>query len=686
MRILAIVLLATLGAAPGSSVSAQDPQPVDSKIQIQVDVNGRAIDDSTAARTKKKTDWIELRSRNFVVVGDANLDDIRLAASEAELFRDRFAQLFPRAKELSSVPTRIVVFRDKQSLKQFGPLDEAGASSDQPYFRQNSDINYLVLTSGNHLSHDIMRGLVREFVRDSINPVPLWFQEALGEYFTSFKIGRLGNDRVVKMGLDEYKQKLNEKQLMPLSFLFTVSPDDFDAMNPDTKKFFVSESCSLFEYLLQNRRITATLKMINDMADGKPVAQSFRNAFKLSLPIFEENFRRDIKVSKMKGWRVTFTGLSLDPNKRIILILWGRGTLKLPVNFDTIRAQMEILPVRLLTEAQTETYRGDLLFHSNRLDDAESHLRHAIELDGSLSAAYASLGAVKSEQQDYASAQDFIDKALRADPENYLSYYYDAALIRRQARESGVNASDDALKEMSAALTRSVKIAPEFVETTELLAETQRIMHGDLSASTKLLLTGLKRAPGRESLLMEMAKTAAEAGQKPTAGWILQRLILSVSADDRMKQEARDFLNQLNLTPEQRTEVGGITVGDSGNDAVQGFSVRLVSKDDRKRLAKIEKAQNPGKVVRGRITKVDCSKGMTIYIRIGTPGIDERIENLHSDTPERIDWVTDNGETIEFIACGETKIGGSAAITYTPKRKGLMMGEPMVVEMLRLPE
>jgi hypothetical protein len=219
-----------------------------------------------------------------------------------------------------------------------------------------------------------------------------------------------------------------------------------------------------------------------------------------------------------------------------------------------------------------------------------------------------------------------------------------------------------------------------------LLAETQRLAHGDLNASARLLLDGLKRAPGRESLLLEMAKTAAEGGQKPTAGWILQRLIFSGSADNRMKEEARVLLNQLGLTAEQRAAFGGIAGGDSGNDAEQGFTIRLVSKDDRKDLAKTARAQAPGKVVRGAITKVECTKGMTIYIKLGTRGVDERIENLHTDTPERVDWVADNGEAINFIACGETPIRGSVAITYKPKRKGLMMGEPLVVEMLRMAE
>jgi hypothetical protein len=71
---------------------------------------------------------------------------------------------------------------------------------------------------------------------------------------------------------------------------------------------------------------------------------------------------------------------------------------------------------------------------------------------------------------------------------------------------------------------------------------------------------------------------------------------------------------------------------------------------------------------------------------MGTRGADERIENLHTDTPERVDWVTDTGQTLNFIGCGVTPIRGLVAITYRPARKGLTMGEPVVVEILNLPE
>src|SRR5262249_43328935 len=86
------------------------------------------------------------------------------------------------------------------------------------------------------------------------------------------------------------------------------------------------------------------------------------------------------------------------------------------------------------------------------------------------------------------------------------------------------------------------------------------------------------------------------------------------------------------------------------------------------------------KVVRGRLTDVQCKNGLTLYLQIGTSQIDQRIENLHSDSPANIDWVNDSGEEVEAVKCEKPRIARLVSIAYKPKRKGLMMGEPVFVE------
>ena len=106
---------------------------------------------------------------------------------------------------------------------------------------------------------------------------------------------------------------------------------------------------------------------------------------------------------------------------------------------------------------------------------------------------------------------------------------------------------------------------------------------------------------------------------------------------------------------------------------------KVFSKEDIKAAAAVDKET---KIVRGRMIEVACSKGLTIYLRIGTPNIDERVENLHADIPN-VEWLSDTGETLDAMKCEKVPGQPEVAITYKPKRKGLMMGEPLIVEFCR---
>jgi hypothetical protein len=84
------------------------------------------------------------------------------------------------------------------------------------------------------------------------------------------------------------------------------------------------------------------------------------------------------------------------------------------------------------------------------------------------------------------------------------------------------------------------------------------------------------------------------------------------------------------------------------------------------------------------LTNVVCTKGLTLHILMGTPGADERTENVYAESVDDIDWVTDTGDEIRPVACGSTH--RRVAVTYLPQRKGLRMGIATVVQFITLPE
>lgn len=259
-----------------------------------------------------------------------------------------------------------------------------------------------------------------------------------------------------------------------------------------------------------------------------------------------------------------------------------------------------------------------------------------------------------------------------------MGYYYTAWTITDEAISAGIPVSTPQLYDMQAALRDAVDIAPEFVPAAEMLAETQLLLRQDLAASVKLLVKTLQRSPGRESLLMLLARVSSAAGDKASAGWMLQHVIASGGTSAKLRSDARVLLSELNLTTAQKTAFGDFQINDSA-ESNRRIDARSLTRAGIKALSRGDKDIQ---VVRGFLTEVQCSKGLTLYIRVGVRDMDERVENLHTDSPGNVEWLTDTGETLDAVKCEKRPVS-PVAISYKPKRKGLTIGEPLTVEFCR---
>jgi hypothetical protein len=65
----------------------------------------------TPQSVSAKDDWLQVRSKNFYLIGNASEKDIRKVATKLEQFRETFRQVFARAKLDAPIPTNVVVFK-----------------------------------------------------------------------------------------------------------------------------------------------------------------------------------------------------------------------------------------------------------------------------------------------------------------------------------------------------------------------------------------------------------------------------------------------------------------------------------------------------------------------------------------------------------------------------------------------
>src|SRR6266446_7260562 len=143
-----------------------------------------------------KDTWTSVRSKNFLLVGNASEKEIRQVGVRLEQFREVFSKLFTKVNFSSPVPTTVVVFKSDSSYRPFKPnANTAG------YFQAGPDVNYITLTTEVHGEQDPFNVIFHEYthllVNNTVGNVPVWFNEGLAEYYSTFSIS---DDKKIVLG------------------------------------------------------------------------------------------------------------------------------------------------------------------------------------------------------------------------------------------------------------------------------------------------------------------------------------------------------------------------------------------------------------------------------------------------------------------------------------------------------
>src|SRR5207248_2732656 len=336
-----------------------------------------------------KDTWTSVRSQNFFLVGNVSEEEIRQVATRLEQFRDVFIRLFSRAKFTSPVPTTVIVFKSMGSYKPFNPGNNAG------YFQKGEDVNYITLTteqSQNPFSV-IYHEYVHLLVDNTSGNVPVWFNEGLAEYYSSFDIEE---DRKVHLGelIPYHLQTLREEKLFPLRRLFAVDPYSPEYHEGSKSGMFYAESWALVHYLIlsnNGQHLPQLGKFLELAGANVPIDEAFRQAFQTEVEVLEKDLKKYIEGHTFRMQIATFEH---------------------KLEFD---GEMKAAP---LSEAEAQAYLGDLLLHTNRLSDAETRLQQALNLDPKLTMAQASLGIVRMRQGRFDEARKALQEAVSGSSNN----------------------------------------------------------------------------------------------------------------------------------------------------------------------------------------------------------------------------------------------------------------------------
>jgi tetratricopeptide (TPR) repeat protein len=609
----------------------------------------------TPVRAKDK--WISLQTRNFFMVGNTGEKELREVALKLEQFRAVFTVVFPNMVFNTPVPTTVVVFKSQSSFGPFKPGPNTAG-----YFQAGSDVNYIALSTEFQGEQDAFEVIFHEYthllVKNTFENAPLWFNEGLAEYYSTFKISE---DRKVAIGkaIGKHVYLLRENKILPLKTLFEVTHQSPYYNESKKQGIFYAQSWALMHYMLigKSGRVEPLTKFLELQNQDVPIDQAFQQAFGMPFEAVEKDLRAYVKQDRYN-------------------LVQGHFEKKLELDTTT-----QVTP---LTEAEAQAYLGDLLLHSRRLD-AYTYLQKALKLDPNLGMAHASLGMAYFREGKVDEARASLERAVAANSQNYLAHYYYAFTLSRQS-PSGQQVGDytpEVSAKIKTHLQQAIKLRPDYLEAYNLLAFVSLVTGDGLTEAIESLKQAVKAAPGRDDFSFTLAQLYARIGDYKTSRQMLEQVAKSANADEYLRQHSATLLKQIEeiedtagtfdqLQPRKRSNNGPPALVNAGSDSSSSAATTGSSRpapaptpaaDPSSYLREVLRSPGAGETqLLGKLLRLECdAKGITFVIETEAGLLRLRTANF-----EDIEITTYDTSVKGEITCGERKPVNVVVVCYLP--------------------
>ncbi|HSK65090.1 MAG TPA: tetratricopeptide repeat protein [Pyrinomonadaceae bacterium] len=607
-----------------------------------------------------KDKWISIRTKNFFMVGNTSEKEIKEVALKLEQFRLVFTVVFPNMVFNTPVPTTVVVFKSQSSFRPFKPGPNTAG-----YFQAGPDVNYIALATEFEGQQDAFEVIFHEYthllVKNTFENAPLWFNEGLAEYYSTFKIT---DDRKVAIGraIGKHVFLLRDSKMLPLKTLFEV-----DHQSPhynETKKqgIFYAQSWALMHYLLIGKadRVAPLTKFLELRNEDVPVDQAFQQAFGMPFEAMEKDLRNYVKQDRYN-------------------LVQGHFDKKLELDTNA-----EVTP---LTEAESQAYLGDLLLHSHR-KDAYKYLEKALKLDPNLGMAHASLGMAYFREGRVDEARASLERAVTLNSQNYLAHYYYAFTLSRQSPDGqpGTGYTPEVSAKIKTHLQQAIKLRPDYLESYNLLAFVSLVTGEGLTEAIDSLKQALKVSPGRDDFSFTLAQLYARIGDYKTSRQMLEYVAKSANADEYLRLHSESLLKQIKqiedsvgthdqLKPAQRSTNGPPTLVNAGSetttpaDSNGGTSASkpppapTPAPDPSYYLREVLRTPTAGETqLQGKLLRLECdAKGIVFVVET-----EAGLLRLRTASFDDIELTTYDANVKGEITCGERKPVNVVIVCYLP--------------------
>ena len=458
---------------------------------------------------------------------------LKQVALRFEQFRETFARLFTGVRD-TPAPVVILVFGSARAYRPFMPVYNGKPVEVGGYFLKRPDVNYITLTveGGERAYPTIFHEYTHLLVGTTLTDVPVWFNEGLAEYYSTFEATDDGRKATLGKVVESHVYQLRER-FIPLRELLAVQHDSPLYNEGERRSIFYAESWALLHYFLVHKpeRRPQLVKYLELYGSGLPSERAFREAFEADEAAIERDLRRYVAQPIYQS--TTYT-------------------LRDPIEIDRA-AKGE--PA---SEADAEALLGDLLLHGNRLDEASARLEQALTLEPAHPRAAAALGRVRHLQGRDGEARTLLEAAsARADADPVPHYYYAMTLLRPEDGPKGGAVPDRAVATRATALLEKVVARhPTHADALALLGYA-RLIGEQPAKAIDALSKAFAVAPRQEYALM--VAHAYVANRNLAKARNLLTLLSTRGETEAVKDGARRLLDHISSM--ERGHAGTATAG-----------------------------------------------------------------------------------------------------------------------------
>ena len=473
---------------------------------------------AAAAQPSEPEAWLTVRSLHFTVHSDAGEERAVEIATGLERLRDAFARLSPGVSLSSPVPTRIVAFRDADSFADYKTVADRGNLKILGQFLAHRDGNYIALNADPSLVGalaTIHHEYVHELVQHNFPGVPLWFNEGLAEYYSTFAVD--GGTAFVGRPVRRHLRWFQSQSGFSLGEVLAATRESAAGHDAESAGQLYAVSWLLVHYLLSGdaERLDAAAELLFLLARGDEPQAAIGKALGTDVRGLEETLREYLlRPLAQAGWRLP------------------EGSVAEPAVYS-------------LSAADLLSHLGDLLARQQKLGDAARHYDLALAYDGFHAGAHSGLALVRDlegrlEEAAILHREAIALEPLEADP--YLRFgRHLIAAVQSGSRdqESATRLADEA-REMFAA---AASLAPAFAECRAMLGAAQLLAGGEAKRGIGLLEEVRSELPQRPDVVFNLLQLYLADDQVAPAASLL-RGPLARLADAELLARAREAVER----------------------------------------------------------------------------------------------------------------------------------------------